>query len=145
MRPGSCCCSSARQNFATAWERFLRPVEGQAGAPLPIPVVPASFPYVARSRGIEVDSVELIFLTRDATAVDLPAAEPATVDSPAGGLDVAFAVDDLLVRGAVDLGGAVPLAADSAPWALAFGDGAVTDPDAVEDLLVLVRYHIVSG
>jgi len=136
---------SARTNFATAWERFLRPVEGQVGAPMPIPVVPAQFPYVARSRGIEVDAVELVFLTRDPAALGLPGAGLSTIDSPAGTHDVGFAVDDLLVRGAVDLGGAVPLEAGSTPWSFSFGDGTVTDPDAVDDLLVLVRYHIVTG
>jgi hypothetical protein len=136
---------SARKNFATAWERFLRPVEGHLGAPLPIPIVPAKFPFAARSRRIEVDAVELVFVTAGADAVVLPSAGAATLAGPQGSSPIDFSAVERLVRGAADLGGPVPLDADTLPWDFAFGDGAITDPEVIEDLLVLVRYHIVAG
>lgn len=135
---------SAQKDFATGWERFLRPVEGQQGAPLPIPIVLAKFPFIARSRSVVVDAVELVFVTEGATALLLPtAAQPSTLTVPSGeARALTYAVDGPLDRGTVSMPGPVPLSTTASPWAWSFGDGAVVDPARVLDLLVVVRYHI---
>jgi len=96
---------SARSDFSTEWERFLRPHEGEESEPLPLPIVLERFPYVARRRGIVVDAVELVFVG-PADVIALPSeGTPATVEAPTGTLDVELTATGLhdLIHGAVDL------------------------------------------
>jgi hypothetical protein len=136
---------SARTNFATAWERFLRPVEGELGAPLPVPITAGQFPFLARSRAIEVDAVELVFVTAATQALSLPSGQGALLTGPDGSHPVTLSTIDRVIHGSVDLGGPVPIGTDTVAWNLSLGDGGVAEPDQLEDLLVLVRYHIVTG
>jgi hypothetical protein len=137
---------SARSDFPTEWERFLRPHEGEQAEPLPLPIVLERFPYVARRRGIVVDAVELVFVGPP-DAITLPSeGAPATVDGPTGMLDVeltAAGVHDL-VHGAVGIGGGIELEEGGSTWDFRLGDGAVATPEVVDDLVLIVRYHTAS-
>jgi hypothetical protein len=135
---------SATKDFATGWERLLRPAEGQEGDPLVIPIVLDRFPYVARSRGIEIDAVQLVFIGEPA-ALSLPA--PVTVQTPQGATTVSFSTVDGLLQGSVDDSPPLfPLTLDQngGSWSLEVPPGSISDPDAVNDLWILVRYHVTT-
>jgi hypothetical protein len=137
---------SARSDFPTEWERFLRPHEGEESEPLPLPIVLERFPYVARRRGIVVDAVELVFVG-PADAITLPSqGAPATTSGPTGILDVELTPTGLhdLVHGALAIAGGIELDEGGSAWNFRLGDGAVATPDVVDDLMVIVRYHTVN-
>jgi len=127
---------AATKDFATAWERLLRPAEGEEDEPLSIPIVPERFPYVARDRGIFVDSVEFVFVG-DSSAVSL---ETTDILGPSGLTSVTFSV---VGRGMATFApSSVELTDVTEPWSLVLPTDAISDPDAVHDLWVLVRYHV---
>ncbi|MEX1363866.1 MAG: hypothetical protein AB1Z98_12110, partial [Nannocystaceae bacterium] len=135
---------SATKDFATGWERRLRPAEGQEGDPLSIPIVPSRFPYVASTRGIIVDSVRMVFVG-DPAAVSLGG--PVTLNVPGGTVDVGFVENNGVLEGTAVFDGQAPnlsaIAIDaSSGWSLELAAGAITDPDALHDLWVLVQYHV---
>src|SRR5690606_32979750 len=72
---------SATKDFPTEWERLLRPAEGEEGGPLALPIVAERFPYVLRSRGIEVDEVRMVFVAGE-NAISLPEPVPLTIPVP---------------------------------------------------------------
>ena len=125
---------SATKDFATEWERLLRPAEGQAGDPLSIPIVPERFAYVARARGIEVDSVRFVFIG-DPAAISLPDPTDVPLQHPSGPSTVTFGVADGLLEGTVSFAPAsVVLDEGTGMWSLELPAGAITNPDAIHDL-----------
>ena len=135
----------ARTDFASAWERFLRPVEGEASAPLALPIQLERFPYVARARGIVIDAVELVFVG-PASAVTLPTnAAPAGVTTDTSQLAVTLAPGAHgRVHAAIEVGAGIELVAGAPPWSLSLGDGGIADADVLDDLAILIRYHTAT-
>lgn len=135
---------SATKDFATGWEKLLRPAAGEEGEPLEVPIVLERFPYVARARGVEVGSVRLVFIG-EPTAISL--AGPVDLVTPAGIAAVAFEVIGGLLEDTVTSpapGLPVVLTDATAPWSLQLPAGAITNPDAVHDLWVLVEYRTTT-
>lgn len=150
---------SATKDFATGWERLLRPAEGQEGEPLSIPIVPGRFPHVASTRGIIVDEVRMVFVG-DPSAVSGTRPMALDLSTPASPSPVSVGFEDivadtetgvpLLFEGTAIFDGqapnptAVTIDSSTGPWTLTLPAGAITDPDALHDLWVLVRYHVAS-
>jgi hypothetical protein len=135
---------SATEDFATAWERLLRPAEGQEGEPLELPIVLGRFPYVTQARGIEVARVRLVFIG-DPAAIVLPG--PVDLVTPGGTASVAFGAVAGLLEGTVSTPApALPvvLPTGGEAWSLQLPANAILDPDAVHDLWVLVEYRTTT-
>jgi hypothetical protein len=148
---------SATKDFATGWERLLRPAEGEEGEPLAIPIVAERFPYVLRERGIEVDEVRMVFVAGE-NALSLPEPVPLTIPVPGaepGGVSFVSAPDLLETTVPPPIPPEPPelpfpvafpvvLSSTTGPWSLAVPNNAIVDPDRIDDLWVLVRYHVTA-
>ncbi len=137
---------SAREAFPVAWERFLYPAAGQSAGSIELPIVTERFPHAMRQAGaIGVTNVQVIWRTRgDATGAlsGIGTADSSLASPGAPTSGVAFSQDvqdDELVSAGFGFAGQ---AVGDTPWSLDPGTLAVTDPELVEDLIVLVDFTL---
>ena len=95
------------------------------------------FPYLARARGISVGRVRLVFV-RDSGAMSL--ADPVDLVMPTGTASVSFTGSTSLLDGATS-SSPLPLTPTDEPWSLEVPGDAISDPDGVHDLWVIVEYR----
>jgi Tc toxin complex TcA C-terminal TcB-binding domain len=130
---------SARSEFPTEWNAFLRPADGSPTATLGVDLTEQLFPYVARGADLRITNLELVALVRD------PAHwsdSDVTVASAAG-------TQSARLIGADGYGGApsasVAYAAGAEPgrWEVAVPTDQVGPPvDWADDLILIVTYAV---
>lgn len=140
---------SARHELSEAWHRFLHPADGAASQELVAELTREHYPYLLRSRSLEIVSVDLYLWPRDdAGSVALAEDLPLTLTLP----------DDTTV--ALTLtpaapGDPIPLAHAGTPdgfttdqttgtWRLTNTGPALT-PASANDLVIVLTYHVTDA
>lgn len=125
---------SAKKDFAVDWERFLRPADGETDLAMEVPITLERFPFVMRGFSPSVESVDVVMVGEGFSDgvgeadISPPGSDAESMD---GGATDGFSVAVNSVE------------VTDQPWGLDLGSAVqITDPDAVEDLWVIVRFSV---
>ena len=142
---------SARQDYGTAWARFLNPGVGNDQV-LSLPMPPERFPFYTYGRDLKVVSIDVLAQTSDAgdyTLVVTPPGGSATTatfsaDATLGGL---HHWENPALSPKIDLGRAPSNGAAAPTWRFQLKQAAATDYRSltaanVDDLVVIVGYQV---
>jgi hypothetical protein len=126
---------SAKKDLAVDWERFLRPADGELGSSLELPLTLEQFPYVLRGLAPTVTSIDVALVSSDTQHAF--GGGDATLNAPD--------TQEFVLQGQGNaISTSVPnVAVSNDSWWLDIGPALnVEDPDAIDDLWIIVRFAI---
>lgn len=133
---------SGRVAFPVDLEQFLYPASGQTVTTIELPIVLERFTHLMRGAdSIQVTNVDVRWKT-NGPAVDAIDHATDALASLATVSNVNFTAVDGDTEYSTAAFGSMSVAVTDQPWTLDLNDLVITDPDAIEDLIVIVDFQV---